>query len=58
MGPIGNKTNDPIIRAEAEKKLGLRRQEYQKNFQRSLEEIDKNFQLRKQELIKQNEDEI
>merc|ERR1711935_561177 len=55
---IGSKTQDPLIRAEAEKKLKEQRNLYQQEFQQSIEEIDRNFQLRKQELIKQNEEEI
>ena len=55
---MANKTQDPLIRAEAEKKLKLHREAYQQEFKQSIEEIDRNFMLRKQELIKQNEDEI
>jgi len=55
---IGSKTQDPLIRAEAEKKLKEQRNLYQQEFQQSIEEIDRNFQLRKHELIKQNEEEI
>ena len=55
---MSSKTNDPLIRAEAEKKLKEHKLLYQQEFQQSIEEIDRNFQLRKDELIKQNEHEI
>jgi len=58
VGAMSNKTQDPLIRAEAEKKLKQHRELYQQEFKQSIEEIDRNFLLRKQELIKQNEDEI
>lgn len=55
---MSNKAQDPLIRAEAEKKLKEHRQMYQQEYQMNIEEIDRNFLLKKQELIKQNEDEI
>lgn len=47
-----------MIRAEAEKKIREQRQFYQQEFQQSIEEIDRNFLLKKDELIRQNEEEI
>jgi len=58
MNPLNNKTADPLIRAEAEKKLKEQKFLYHQEYQQSLEEIDKNFELKKQELIRQNEEEI
>jgi len=55
---MNNKIQDPLIRAEAEKKLKEHKMMYQQEFQQSIEEIDRNFLLKKQELIKQNEEEI
>lgn len=46
-GLMGSKTQDPLIRAEAEKKLKQQRALYQQEFQQSIEDIDRNFQLRK-----------
>ena len=55
---MSSKTQDPLIRAEAEKKIREQRQYYQQEFQQSIEEIDRNFLLKKEELIRQNEEEI
>ena len=44
---MSNKTQDPLIRAEAEKKLKQHRELYQQEFKQSIEEIDRNFLLRK-----------
>ena len=40
---LNNKTGDPLIRAEAEKKMREQRQLYQQEYQQSIEEIDRNF---------------
>ena len=40
---ISNKTQDPLIRAEAEKKIREQRLLFQQQFQQSIEEIDRNF---------------
>lgn len=53
-----SKTQDPLIRAEAEKKLKEQKQLYQKEFQQSIQDIDRNFQLKKQELLRLNDEEI
>ena len=58
MNGMSSKTQDPLIRAEAEKKIREQRQYYQQEFQQSIEEIDRNFLLKKDELIRQNEEEI
>lgn len=55
---LNNKAQDPLIQAEAQKKLKEHRQFHQQEFQLNLDEIDKNFILKKQELIRQNEEEI
>ena len=57
-GLLSNKTHDPIIRAEAEKKLKEQRYLYQQEYQQSIEEIDRNFQLKREEMIRQNNDDI
>lgn len=44
---MGSKTQDPLIIAEAEKKLKQHRQMLQQEFQLSIEDIDRNFQLKK-----------
>ena len=38
-----SKTQDPLIRAEAEKKLRDQRAYYQREFQQSIEELEKQF---------------
>lgn len=57
-GLLGSKTQDPLIRAEAEKKLREQRAYYQQEFQQSIEDMEKQFQLHKSELMLQNEREI
>lgn len=46
-----NKHEDPLIKAEVEKKVKEQRLELENEFKTSLKEIDRNFELRKQELI-------
>ena len=58
MSQMNSKAHDPLIRAEAEKKLKEQRLLYQQEFQMSIEELDRNCQLKKEELIRQNEEEI
>jgi hypothetical protein len=52
------KTQDPIIRAEAEKKIKEQKQLYEEEFQQSIADIDRNFKLKKEEMIRMNEEEI
>ena len=53
-----NKFDDPVIKAEAEKRLKEQRKALQEEYEGWISEIDKNFELRKHELINQNKKEI
>ena len=55
---LNSKINDPLIKAEADKRIREHRAMYQQEFQKSIEDIDQKFLLKKKELVKQNEEEI
>lgn len=52
------KHEDPLIKAQIDKNLKEQKKLLEQDFARSLEEIDKNFELKKQEILKQNQQEV
>ena len=51
---FGAKQDDPLIKAETEKKVNEQKGALEVQFRQSIEEIDKHFELRKKELMVQN----
>jgi hypothetical protein len=51
-GPVfGAKQDDPLIKAETEKKVNEQKGVIEMQYRNSIEEIDKHFELRKKELM-------
>ncbi len=58
-GPVfGAKQDDPLIKAQVEKKVVDEKVPLEQQYMASIKEVDKNFQLRKKELMRQNNLEI
>lgn len=58
-GPVfGAKQDDPLIKAQTEKKVNEQKGVIEQQFRQSIEEIDKHFELRKKELMVQNQQEV
>ena len=55
---FGAKLDDPLIKAETEKKFKERKIQIDLEYKKSYDEIERNFELRKKELIQQNQREI
>lgn len=55
---FGAKLDDPLIKAETEKKFKERKIKIDLEYKKSYDEIERNFELRKKELIQQNQREI
>jgi len=55
---FGAKLDDPLIKAETEKKFKERKVQIDLEYKKSYDEIERNFELRKKELIQQNQREI
>lgn len=49
-----NKSEDPLIKAETEKKIKEQRVVLEQEFQQSLKDIEVNFEKRKQEILQYN----
>ena len=58
-GPVfGAKQDDPLIKAQTEKKVNEEKGQIEAQYRQSIEEIDKHFELRKKELMIQNQQDI
>lgn len=55
---FGAKLDDPLIRAETEKKVKEQRGQLENEYRQSIAEIDKNFELRKKEILASNKKDI
>ena len=54
-GPVfGAKQDDPLIKAQTEKKVIEQKAPLEQQYNQSIKEIDKHFELRKKELMKQS----
>ena len=51
---FGAKQDDPLIKAQTEKKVNEQRGALEQQYRQSIEEIDRHFELRKKELMSQN----
>lgn len=55
---FGAKMDDPLIKAETEKKFKEQKVQIEQEYRQSYDELERNFELRKKELIAQNQREI